>query len=124
MPMGGGTCGAVYTQYQSIHDIPTVDVCEVHDYGWPAVPLPGDQWNGMQAEINFCGNLNKPIFVGENGISTEDLSAQERAADFSAKLTAQFGAGVVGELLWMWNPPDSNGYDIGSGDPALDVIGV
>jgi hypothetical protein len=120
--LGGGTCGASFTQYQSIHDIPTIDVCEVHDYGHPDSPMPGDQWNGMQAEINFCNNLNKPLFVGEMAIATEE-SLQARAGLFRAKLTAQFGAGVVGEVAWLWSPHDSIGYDIGPGDPALDVLG-
>jgi hypothetical protein len=76
----------------------------------------------MQAEINFCNNLNKPLFVGEMAIATED-SLQARAGLFRAKLTAQFGAGVVGEVAWLWSPHDSIGYDIGPGDPALDVLG-
>jgi mannan endo-1,4-beta-mannosidase len=122
--IGGGTCGASMAQYQSIHDIPTIDVCEVHDYGSPTVPMPGDQWNGMQAEINYCGNLNKPLFVGETGIWTQVVTPQDRANEFSAKLTAQFGAGVVGELAWSWGPDGSSGYDIGAGDPSLDVFGV
>jgi hypothetical protein len=78
----------------------------------------------MQAEINFCNNLNKPLFVGESGIWTQVVTPQDRANDFSAKLTAQFGAGVVGELAWDWGPDGSSGYDIGAGDPSLDVFGV
>jgi hypothetical protein len=50
---------------------------------------------------------------------------------FRAKLSAQFRAGVVGELLWCWvNVPDyvvpAAGPDHGifPGDPTLRVLGT
>jgi hypothetical protein len=122
--LGGGTCGASYTQYQSLHDLSTIDVCEVHDNGNAYATLPGDQWNGMQAEFDFCHALGKPAFVGEIAISTGEAgTVGDRATRFDAKLSAQFAAGSVGEVAWLWSPADSIGYDIGPGDPALDVLG-
>src|SRR5439155_18782974 len=122
--LGGGPCGTSSTSFRSVHDIPTIDLCEVHDFGQPTSPMPGDQWNGMQAELNFCSDLNKPLFVGETAIPAEDVGGlQVRADEFSAKFSAQFNAGVVGELAWLWSPFDSTGYDIGPGDPTLAVLG-
>ena len=76
---------------------------------------------------NVTGNLYdrhlKPLFVGESGIAVEDGTLQTRADEFRAKFAAQFAAGVVGELAWLWSPFDSIGYDIGPGDPALAVLG-
>jgi endo-1,4-beta-mannosidase len=120
--IGSGQCGASGTDYQTLHAIPTVDVCEYHDYGWPSTPMPGDKWNGLQTRINMCVADGRPIFVGETGInSTEDGgNLQTRANWFSGKFSAQFGAGVVGEVVWGWETSD--GYGFWPGDPTLAVL--
>ena len=123
--IGGGQCGAQGAEYQDVHDIPTIDLCEYHDYT-PNQAMPGDVYNGLQVRINQCNALDKPIFVGESGIRPVDvggtLSARARA--FQAKFETQFAAGVVGELIWAWDKDGSliNNYDIGPGDAALDVL--
>ena len=109
--------------------LPGIDLCEYHDYGAPAVPIPGDQWNGLQVRIDQCTQLDKPIFVGEAGIKPEDLDGTllGRADAFAAKIEAQTAAGVRGFLAWAWSPPSGpstlDNYDIGAGDPALAVLG-
>jgi Fibronectin type III domain/Cellulase (glycosyl hydrolase family 5)/WD40-like Beta Propeller Repeat len=126
--IGSGQCGAQAAQYQDVHDVSTIDLCEYHDYGSPSVPIPGDQWNGLQVRIDQCTALNKPIFVGEAGIIPNDVGGtfQTRADAFQAKLDAQFPAGVRGFLAWAWSPNSGpstlNNYDIGAGDPALDSL--
>jgi hypothetical protein len=121
--IGGGQCGTSSTEYRRVHDIPTIDLCEVHDVGHPDSTMPGDAWNGMQASLNFCNALNKPLFVGESGIAVESPDGlQARADEFAAKFKAQAAAGVVGELAWLWSPFDSIGYDIGPTDPALAAL--
>lgn len=127
---GGGQCGAVYRDYQTLYSIPAVDICEYHDYGSPTDSMPGDQWNGLQFRIDQCAALGKPIFVGEVGIKTTDAgSLSTRASDFNAKLAAWYSAGVSGALLWNFVPPHDSAYGGGSdydllpGDPALALLG-
>lgn len=49
--IGGGQCGTQYTEYQDVYSIPSIDVCEYHDYQ-PSSPIPGDFWNGLQQRID------------------------------------------------------------------------
>lgn len=122
--LGSGQCGAQYTDYKSLHDLASVDLCEFHDYGTQT--MPGDQWNGLAFRLEQCGELGKPLFVGETGVNPEwlDGTLEARAALFDAKLSTQFDAGVVGEVLWAWNAVESrtDTYDIGPRDPVLDVL--
>lgn len=123
--MGGGQCGAQGAEYQSLYSLPTLDLCEYHDYQADAA-MPGDQFNGLQVRLNQCRALNKPLMVDEVGIRPSDVGGtyDARAAMFAAKFSAQFAAGVVGELAWAWNKDFSTpaDYDIGPGDPALAVL--
>jgi mannan endo-1,4-beta-mannosidase len=122
--LGSGQCGAQFTDYQSLHDLPTVDLCEVHDYS--TATMPGDQFNGLAFRLQQCAALDKPLFVGETGIDPTwlDGTLSARAALFADKLATQFAAGVVGEVLWAWNAFGSSTvtFDIGPGDPSLGVL--
>ena len=109
-------------QYENVHSIPEIDLCEVHDYSHES--MPGDQWNGMQVRIDQCAALNKPIFVGESGIIPNTIPGgtfADRSEMFDAKFRAQFAAGMQGELVWAYRRTGStlNTYDIGDGDPVL-----
>ena len=121
--MGGGQCGAQESEYQTVHDVPEIDLCEYHDYDGPLEPMTGDEWNGLAVRMQQCGALGKPLFVGETGIRPSDVgnTLQARAAAWRAKLNAQFEAGVVGELAWAWSDQGStlDNFEIGPGDPAL-----
>jgi mannan endo-1,4-beta-mannosidase len=128
--MGNGQCGGAGTDYQMIHSSPYIDLCEDHDYGTPTQPMPGDQYNGLQLRIAQCAALNKPLFMGETGITCSEVggSVTTRASDFAAKFPVLFGAGVVGEVMWDWYDAAhggscaSGGYGIGPGDPALALL--
>ena len=123
--MGGGQCGAQSTEYQDVHAVPSIDLCEYHDYQ-PNAPMPGDQWNGLQVRLDQCNALSKPLFVGETGIIPNDVGGtlQARATAIRAKLDAQFSAGIVGDLEWAWNAHAStlDDYDVGPRDPVLPVL--
>jgi mannan endo-1,4-beta-mannosidase len=125
--IGSGQCGASFTEYKDLHSVPTIDLCEFHDYGAPLNPMPGDAFNGLAFRLQQCNELNKPLFVGETGIIPNDVGGtlEARAAAFNDKFAVQFGAGVVGELAWAWSALGStlDNYDIGPGDPALAVLG-
>jgi hypothetical protein len=91
--------------------------------------MPGDLANGLQARIADCRSLDKPLFVGETGITTSSAgSLDARAALWETKFTAQFKAGVVGELIWTWRDSAHGGssltdYEVGPQDPALALLG-
>ena len=122
-----GECGSDEADYQAIHASPAIDLCDYHDYGQPTVAMPGDQYNGLQVSITRCHALNKPIIVGETGIHTQQISPAtlaERALLFQQKFSAQFAAGVAGELMWDWSgdAPSGGDYEIGPSDPSLAVL--
>ena len=120
--MGGGQCGTQDWQYSLVHALPNIDMCEYHDYLHEV--MPGDQWNGLQVRIDQCAALDKPIFVGESGITPNTIPGgtfEDRAELYDAKFRTQFAAGVQGELVWAYRRTGStlNTFDIGDGDPTL-----
>jgi hypothetical protein len=122
--IGTGQCGGL--DYAGLYSVSGIDLCEYHDYSAPTLAMPGDQWHGLQAQLNRCAALNKPLFVGESGI-TGVGGLGTRASDFQAKFTAQFSAGVVGELIWDWRTGSEGGssltsYEVGPGDPVLALL--
>jgi mannan endo-1,4-beta-mannosidase len=126
--IGSGQCGAAGGDYQDLHAVEGIDLCEYHDYQPGA--LPGDEWNGMATRLRQCRDLGKPLLVGETGIRTASAGGtlEGRAEAFRAKLDAQFAAGVVGVLAWDWRDDahggsSASGYEIGPSDPALAVLG-
>jgi mannan endo-1,4-beta-mannosidase len=123
--IGGGQCGTAGPDYGYVHASTGTDLCEYHDYSPPTVTMPGDEYNGIRIRIDQCNLLDKPLFVGETGITISAVaSPEERARNFDEKFSAQFGAGVVGELIWQWNPgpPPYVAFDVGPGDPALELL--
>jgi len=123
--IGGGQCGTQVWEYKSVHDVPGIDLCEYHDFGASLVPIPGDEFNGLQVRINQCNELGKPLFIGEVGINPADVGGfANRAAALAAKLAARRLAGVDGELVWAWNAFGSSPvtFDVGPGDPVLDTL--
>jgi len=125
--IGSGQCGSAGTAYKSLYATAGVDLCEYHDYS--TVAMPGDQWNGLSTRISQCASLGKPLFVGESGVKATDAGGTltDRANLFGSKVTTQFNAGVVGELLWDWRDSahggsSTSGYEIGPGDPALSAL--
>jgi mannan endo-1,4-beta-mannosidase len=127
--IGSGQCGAANAEYQELHRVPEVDLCEYHDYDQPDKPVPGDEWNGMAVRLQLCRELGKPLFTGELGLKPgqSDGTLAGRAKQLDAKLRGQFGAGVVGVLSWAWRDPALGGsalddYWIGPADPALATL--
>jgi mannan endo-1,4-beta-mannosidase len=124
--IGSGQCGAQSTDYKQVMSDPSLDLCEYHDYG-DRNPIPGDQWNGLQVRINQCNELGKPLLVGELGVKPSDVGGTlaDRANVVASKLCGQLSAGVAGLLLWAWDKDGSllDNFDIGPGDPVLDVLG-
>lgn len=124
--IGTGQCGSAGSAYQSLHALPNVDLCEVHDYS--TVAMAGDRWNGLKVRLAQCAADHKVMFVGESGIRTSaTLTPAKRAALFRQKLDAQRRAGIAGVVVWDWRDAAhggtaSDGYEIGPGDPVLAVL--
>jgi CSLREA domain-containing protein len=124
--IGTGQCGAGSSdEYQRIHDLPNIDLCEYHDYDQTA-DMPGDEFNGLTSRIDRCRALNKPLFVGEVGINPANVGGtfEARAAKFRSKILRQEAEGIVGHLAWAYMRSGStiDNFDIGPGDPALTVL--
>jgi hypothetical protein len=124
--IGAGECGTNGANYQYVYSAPGIDLCEMHDYGPASALMPTDPNNGLLRRIAQCRALNKPLFVGEAGLTVSSLgSIGARASAFDAKMSAQFAAGSVGELIWDWCDADQvaySGYEITPGDPTLAVL--
>jgi hypothetical protein len=136
---GCGFSGPGRSDYKLVHASPGIDLCEHHDYFEPTVPLP----SVLQRELEICGRLNKPLFVGEIGIEASEVTSVCRAANrfptcrsrllrakFDAQLSASSesaGPDVVGILVWdwcetIWTHCIPAQWDIVSGDPVLKVL--
>ena len=120
--IGSGQCGAQGDDFQDVMSVPTLDLCEFHDYNANQL-VPGDAFNGLPRRIDQCNALDKPLIVGELGIKANDVGGTllDRANLVSNKLCAQLTAGVAGVLLWNWDKDGSilDNYDIGPSDPVL-----
>ncbi len=132
---GGGAgqwCGAANGDYQTLMASSGNDVCDYHDYGYPADPMGVPFAPDLTSAIQMCHADGKPLMVAETGIYADSsVGLVPRAAEFSAKFSAQFQAGVVGELMWAWTPkaiytiPDDDAdYGIFPSDPSLGVLGT
>lgn len=125
--IGGTQCGMRGSGFRTIHAVPGIDVCEVHDYSAPSVAMPRDHGYGIRRRIAECTALGKPIFVGEVGFPPPGGSIARRAAWIGRKFAAQFEAGVSGILIWGWRNGSHGGsarrdFDVGPGDPALKLL--
>jgi len=131
--IGGGQCGSDNANYATLHANPNIDLCSVHDYQHPNDPIAGDQFNGIAKRLEQCRAINKPIFVGEAGMQLPETgnSTAIRATKLTAKMSAEFRAGMVGYVLWSWAKPPrvaltlaDDIHDIGPGDPLLATLAV
>ena len=115
-------CGTVGSAYQDVHSVPGIDLCEIHDYSAPSNALASQ----LSLRVSQCRALGKPVFIGEMGVKVQDAgSLANRAVALRTKLAADFGAGVVGALVWDWADAGEaaySGYEIQPGDPALQVL--
>lgn len=127
--IGDGQCGAVWEDYQYIHQSPGIDVASYHDYQRDDQPMPGDEWNGLQKRLNQMNLIGKPLIVGEVGMLASDMvsgcmSYTARRDKMKAKMDAQFAAGVAGLMPWSLTLGAAQGcnYDVIAGDPLLSLL--
>lgn len=69
--------------------------------------------------------VNKPVIVGEVGVSTTRFNKDQRAAIYDAKMNAAFTNGVTGYLVWQLNKViDGEQFDVltTSNDPLFATM--
>jgi hypothetical protein len=123
-----GQCGTQGSDYSYVMDSAGVDVASYHDYGSDSSPVPTD----LATTLSAAAASGKPLIVGEVGIEAQNdlagcTSYATRATEMSAKMSAQFAAGISGFLPWDSVPSNPGGgntcsYDIGPGDPLIADI--
>jgi len=125
--LGSGQCGTSGAYYGAVGASPGIDVLSVHDY-YGAVPLGGDQWNGLAVRFSQARALDKPIITGEAGILAGNGPAcdgfTQRATAMAAKFEAQFADGSSAFLVWDWalDPLGACSYNTGPGDPLMRLL--
>jgi mannan endo-1,4-beta-mannosidase len=125
--LGGGECGTESHDYESVGASPGIDVLSVHDYY--AVPLGGDQWNGLAVRFTQAKALDKPIITGEAGIvagigQSGCESLQQRASALAAKMSAQFAAGDSAFLVWDWLTDPLGPCSLNTGPADSSLLGA
>lgn len=130
--MGGTQPGVGNGNYERIHSLSTIDFLEYHDYGANDQAIPGKNtsWaNSEQVVLNDGQHMNKPVLVGEAGMTTcasengsELETVASRAEKFDAKLNAFANAGGAGYLIWAWDPLQDCSYSFSPGDPLNGVL--
>jgi mannan endo-1,4-beta-mannosidase len=125
-----GECGSDDADYAYVNAAASMDLCDFHDYKFPLSPMGDDDArNGLQVSLSRCRDLGKPLFIGELGIEFTSISpatTANRALLFDAKMSAQFAAGSVGEVVWCWSntysaqPPRD--MEVAPGDPAIELL--
>jgi len=121
-----------------------VALCEYHDYGAPAQPMP----SGLSSVVNDCASVTKPAYIGESGIpASVDASGNppascspwpdcspnpvtisslnQRAQFFQAKIGAATRSGMAGYVIWEKSPyynTSTDAYAIPDGDPTESVL--
>jgi hypothetical protein len=126
--LGGGQCGTSGSDYQYVSASPGIDVLSYHDYYDPAVPVGGDQWNGLAVRFAQAVALDKPIIGGEVGIQGGTgigcLTDAQRTTDMSDKVQTQLQAGASGVLMWNWVPALTSlcSFDVVTGDSVLQML--
>jgi len=139
-----GASGATGNDFLDVYGLSVIDFTEVHDWpywGGDTDPLPEssdgitlpdpdspDCTKTYQAKLacsiaNSIQKLNKPIIMGEAGISAKTETERIRRADLmDKKMNAFFKNGGAGYLVWQMNKVvDSEGFDIlmANNDPLL-----
>lgn len=88
-----------------------------------------DESNDLAAAMYRARKLDKPIIVGEAGMTTcrsydgsQIETPESRTLKFDAKMNAFFGAGGAGYLVWVWHPDSGCAYEFTTGDPLNEVL--
>lgn len=129
---GNGAPGGSGADFREVYNQADLDFVEVHDwgrYGSDTEAMPGAETDGtlpaagsptcssltapIACSFAIAADLDKPIVVGEVGISADDAAGRGRRAELvRAKAQAAFDAGASGYLVWHYGTEQTDGYDV------------
>ncbi|GJF14180.1 hypothetical protein NGTWS1803_26740 [Mycolicibacterium cyprinidarum] len=123
---GGGQCGSAGDDYKYVSASPGVDVLEYHDYE-VGHELPGGPYDGLGRRLQQARELDKPLVIAELGVNAGSCMPLPRRYDVVSRAVAELrAAGAAGVLFWAFVPDprlDECTYDVGPGDPLLELVG-
>ncbi len=106
--------------YKGIHALNTIDVLEYHDYNAESQPLPA----ALGRRLKDSAALNKPLMIGESGITLSKYTPQQRANYLNNKINAYLKQNGSLYIIWSYreaNPKESS-YNFNNSDPLVPVI--
>jgi mannan endo-1,4-beta-mannosidase len=140
---GNGAPGGSGADFRDVYNQADLDFAEVHDwgrYGSDDEAMPGAAADGalpaadsgqctsrtapIACSFSIAADIEKPIVVGEVGITALDAAGRGRRAELlRAKARAAFAAGAAGYLVWHYSTQHTDGYDVvrSDGDLLFDV---
>jgi hypothetical protein len=104
-----GRCGGVGGGFPGLA---TIDVVSYHYY-------TNYGQTGWQSTQQAAAAAGKPWYIGECGFSPSSSRPQEFQSLLSSVFNASNSAGFV---AWQFANQGGDGFDIGTGDPALPVL--
>lgn len=120
--IGNDKDGIDEEDYRILHGDANMSLLEYHDYHEPQNPFP----DTLAERFNDAQFLNKPLFIGEAGITVgHGMTAEGRAELFRAKMDAFFSRGGVGYTIWSSpnaHQTKSVSYGFVLSDPLVPVI--
>lgn len=116
--VGSGQPGS--SVYKAIHKLPTIDVLEYHDYNEETVAFPAS----LSRRTNDSISINKPLIIGEAGISLSKYTPMQRATYFDSKISAYFNHGGVLYMIWSYRDAnlEDKSYDFNFTDPLVAIV--
>ena len=140
---GNGAPGGSGADFREVYNQQGLDFVEVHDwarYGSDTQALPGADGTTLPGagstectsttapvacSFAIARDIDKPLVVGEAGITATDAADRQRRADLlQAKVSAALGAGAAGYLVWHYSSTATDGYDLvrSTRDPTFGVL--
>lgn len=98
------------------HALPTVDYCDVHVYprddhdSYVTSPEALQEFLDNRAAAAF--SLDKPLVVGEFGMTPEGFEGRGQAEWFRAYFEATARAGASGAMFWIWSHDGERVYGV------------
>jgi mannan endo-1,4-beta-mannosidase len=100
----------------ALHSLPAVDYCDVHNYPRDDldtfVDSPDALREFIENRVAAAASINKPLVVGEFGMSPDGYKGVAQAAWFRGYFEAAARAGAGGALFWILTPDPQRGYGV------------
>lgn len=118
-----------FSEYKRLHSGPNIDLLSLHEYDYPYQSSRTIVSPHFDDAKRAADELNKPVFIGEAGISLANgcMSAQERASALKQKYDQYLERGAAGVLYWVVLSEPNNSGDVcdskyGTRDPLSGAV--